>query len=124
MATMPPREERSMRTGQSATPPLRTAVALLIAFGLSLAALSAHSVLGLVSRDFAFPAKAFVSSPSAGTDRAIPIKWANADAGLGVICFYVANASVERGDRRGGPRVTAAGFELPGSPSGFTPLEP
>ena len=93
-------------------------------FVRSLAVLSAHSIVGLVSREFAFPAKAFVSSPSAGTDRAIPVKWAGSDSGLRVICFYVANASVERADRPGWPRVTAAGFELPDWRSGFTLLEP
>jgi hypothetical protein len=113
-----------MTVRQSGTPSIRTAVALLVAFGLSVAALSAHSIVGLVSRDFAFPAKAFVSSPSAGTDRAVPVKWGNGDSGLRVICFFVANASVERADRPGWPRVTAAGFELPDTRSGFTLLEP
>lgn len=113
-----------MNTRQSGTPPIRTAVALLVAVALSVGALSAHSVVGLVSREFAFPAKAFVSSPSAGTDRAIPVKWGAGDSGLRVICFFVANTSVERGDRPGWPRVTAAGIELPDRRSGFTLLEP
>ena len=106
------------------TAAVRTAVALLGALVLSGAALSAHSIIGLMSRDFAFPAKAFASSPTAGTDRAIPIKWGAGDSGLRLICFYVANASAERADRPGWPRITAAGFELPGRRSGFALVEP
>jgi hypothetical protein len=113
-----------MNVRQPGMPAIRTTVAMLVAFGLSAAALSAHSVVGLLSRGFTSPAKAFVSSPTSGTDRAIPLKWGNNDSGLRAICFYVANTSTERADRRAWPRITAAGFELPGRLSGFTLLEP
>ena len=105
------------------TPSLqRTAIVLLCALIVSLAAsLSAHVVKGLVSPTLA---TAFVSSPSSGVDAPIPIKWGTVDSGHRVVCFNVANTSPERLDRPGYPRVTAAGVELPGEPSGFTLLEP
>jgi len=90
---------------------------------LSVATLSAHRVKGLASAG----ATAFASSPSAGTDTPIQLKWGtlpSGDSGLRVACFHVANTSVERADRPGWPRVTGVGFELPGAPSGFALLEP
>ena len=46
------------------------------------------------------------------------------DTGLRVACFYVANTSPARVDRPDWPRVTSVGFELPGSPSGFSLVAP
>ena len=91
---------------------------------VSVATLSAHRVKSL---DPAGAATAFVSSPSAGSDAPIAIKWgtqASGDSGVRVICFHVANSSPERTDRPGWPRVTGAGFELPGARTGFALLEP
>jgi len=91
----------------------------------SLAAVSAHTVKGLQSETLA---TAFVSSPSVGGDAPIPLSWgmgdAKVDTGLRVACFYAANSSPKRVDRRGWPRVTVVGFELPGAPSGFALVEP
>jgi len=100
--------------------------ALACALALAaLAAVSAHTVRGLQSNALA---TAFVSSPSAGGDPLIALLWRNGtttlDTGLRVACFYVANTSPERADRPGWPRVTAVGFELPGSPEGFALVEP
>jgi hypothetical protein len=90
----------------------------------SVATLSAHVIKGLAAPA---AATAFVSSPSATADALIPIKWgtvASGQTGLSVGCFFVANSSPERADRPGWPRVTGAGFELPGQLSGFALLEP
>src|SRR5262245_17090260 len=104
---------------------LRTGTALLLSLAVvSIATLSAHMVKGLQSPT---AAKAFVSSPSGGADALLPIKWGTQPAGdpnLRVGCFFVANSSAPRADRTDYPRVTGAGFELPGSPSGFALLEP
>ena len=89
----------------------------------SLATLSAHVVRGLTYPSFA---TAFVSSPSAGTDSPIPVAWGNQATGLRVICFNLANTSPALAGQADWPRVTGAGFELPGTPSGFalvTPLD-
>ena len=87
--------------------------------------MSAHVIKGLASPD---SVTAFVASPSAGTDVPIPVRWGDAttgvDTGLRVVCFYAANTSAPRLDRPQWPRITAVGFELPGSPSGFTLVEP
>jgi hypothetical protein len=104
---------------------LRVAVALAFSVAVvSIATLSAHIVKGIQSPS---GATAFVSSPSAATDLPIPVKWGSqpaGDPGLRIVCFYVANTSPARADRPGWPRVTEAGFELPGSPVGFALLEP
>ena len=100
---------------------------VVLAFALAVASvvtLSAHIVKGIESPG---AATAFVSSPSGGADEPIPISWGSqpsADAGLRVVCFFVANTSPERTDRPGWPRVTGAGFELPGAPTGFALVEP
>lgn len=90
----------------------------------SMPTLSAHVVKGLESFG---AATAFVSSPSTGTDLPISVKWGSLPTGdpdLRVVCFFVANTSVERVDRPGWPRVTGAGFELPGTAAGFALIEP
>ena len=87
----------------------------------SLTSVSAHVVRGLVSPDLA---TAFVSSPSAGTDAPVRVAWGTQDTGLRVACFYVANTSMARPDRPEWPRVTAVGFELPGTLSGFSLVAP
>ena len=115
----PPRADRS-----PARDP-RKAMVLLGAIGLaSLTTVSAHIVKGLDSPDFA---TAFVSSPTAPLDPLIKIGWGDpvkGDTGLRVACFYVANTSRPRPDDPRWPRVTAVGFELPGSVSGFSLLAP
>jgi hypothetical protein len=91
---------------------------------VSIATMSAHMVKGIQSPG---GATAFVSSPSGNSDLPIPINWAGDPRGvskLRVVCFNTANTSLERADRPGWPRITAAGFELPGSLSGFALLEP
>ena len=87
----------------------------------ALAGLSAHVVRGL-----AFPAyvTAFVSSPLAGADAPIPILWGAQDTGLRVVCFNVANSSPPLAGAPEWPRVVGAGFELPGTPAGFSLLSP
>lgn len=94
--------------------------ALLIA---SAATLSAHVVRGLISPN---DATAFVSSPTSAVDAPIAVKWTSGatvvDSGLRVACFSVANTSAPRIDRPDWPRVTNIGFELPGSPAGFSLL--
>lgn len=87
----------------------------------SIAGVSAHIIKGV---DNPTLATAFVSSPSATADAPIKVAWGPVDTKLRVICFHVANTSPVRADDPGSPRVTAAGFELPGSPRGFTLLEP
>jgi hypothetical protein len=87
----------------------------------SLTSVSAHVVRGLVSPGLA---TAFVSSPSAGTDAPVRVAWGTQDTGLRVACFYVANTSAPRPDRTEWPRVTAVGFELPGTLSGFSLVAP
>jgi hypothetical protein len=90
----------------------------------SVASISAHMIKGLAAPD---AATAFVASPSSGTDPLIPIVFGTAETGrtgLSVACFLVANTSPERTDRPGWPRVTGAGFELPGTLSGFALMEP
>jgi hypothetical protein len=83
--------------------------------------LAAHVVVGYGNPTLA---KAFVSSPTAAGDALIPITWGTepnrVDTGLSVACFYVANSSPARPDDDDWPRITAAGFELPGVRSGFT----
>jgi len=88
---------------------------------VSLAVVSAHSVKGL-----RLPGSigAFVSSPTPANDAPIPIRWGAEDTGLRVICFNVANTSLENPERPGWPRVTGVGIELPGSPSGFALVAP
>ena len=91
---------------------------------VSIATLSAHVVKGIQSPS---GATAFVSSPSATADLPVPIRWGTQPSGdpdLRVMCFYVANTSLPQADRPGWPRVTEAGFELPGAPTGFALLEP
>ena len=86
---------------------------------LPLAVLSAHVVTG--SRP---GIGAFASSPSAGGDAVIPIRWMTADSGLSVACFFVANTSAPRADAAAWPRVTGVGLELPGSLRGFSLVAP
>ena len=87
----------------------------------SLASLSAHVVRGLSYPAFA---TAFVSSPSAGTDAPIPLTWGAQATGLRVVCFNIANTSAALPGRPDWPRVTAAGFELPGAAVGFALVAP
>ena len=103
---------------------IRVVSALVFVVAVSIATLSAHMVKGILSPA---GATAFVSSPSATADLPIPIKWGTlppGDPDLRVMCFNVSNTSLPRADRPGWPRITEAGFELPGSPSGFALLEP
>jgi hypothetical protein len=91
---------------------------------VSIATLSAHMVKGIRSPG---GATAFVSSPSAANDLPIPINWAadpRSESALRVVCFNTANTSPARADRPDWPRITGAGFELPGALSGFALLEP
>ena len=83
--------------------------------------LSAHVIRGLEAPTLA---SAFVSSPSSGADQIIPVKWGAVDTSVRVACFFVANTSPERLDRRGWPRIVAFGFELPGERSGFALVDP
>jgi hypothetical protein len=107
-----------MRTMQQ----VHTRVALPAAIVLaSIAGVSAHIVRGV---DNPTLATAFVSSPSATADAPIKVAWSGVDTKLRVVCFNVANTSPVRADDPDSPRITAAGFELPGSPRGFTLLEP
>jgi hypothetical protein len=85
------------------------------------ATLSAHVIRGLEAPTLA---TAFVSSPSSGTDQIIPVKWGSVDTAVRVACFFVANTSPERLDRRSWPRIVAIGFELPGERSGFALVDP
>jgi hypothetical protein len=87
----------------------------------SAAGVSAHIVRGIRNPTLA---TAFVSSPVAGADLPIKVMWGTQDTGLRIVCFYVANTSPARADAPDWPRITAVGFELPGSPSGFSLLEP
>lgn len=103
------------------TPTVRTLVLGVVIVVASMAALSAHLVRGVGDPTLA---KAFVSSPSATQDAPIRISWQNVDTGLRVACFNVANSSPARADDPSWPRITAVGFELPGSPTGFSLLEP
>jgi hypothetical protein len=107
----------------------RHRIALLSALVLaSLTAISAHQVRSVSSS----PVKAFVSSPTAGSDAPIALKWVNPattpptvhDTGLRVACFFVANSSAPDPARPGWPRITSVGFELPGTPSGFALVDP
>ena len=111
-----------MNTTRSTRSPLPPALVLLGILAVAAAArMSAHAIKGL-----AFPASAtaFISSPTSGSDVPIPVRWGAADSGLRVVCFNVANTSPARVDRPEWPRVTGAGFELPGAPSGFVLMEP
>ena len=99
----------------------RLAVALAAVFAIgSLATLSAHIVRGL---SYPTLAVAFVSSPSATEDAPIKVMWGTQDTGLRVACFNTANTSPPSADPQW-PRVTAIGFELPGSLSGFSLMAP
>lgn len=96
-------------------------VAIVVIIVGALARVSAHTVRGL-----AFPANAtaFVSSPSSGSDAPVALAWTGQDTGLRVICFNVANSSPALAARPDWPRVFGVGFELPGTPSGFTLVSP
>ena len=101
---------------------VRSRIALMAAGALAAAAgLSAHVIRGV---DNPVAATAFVSSPSATADAPIRVAWGGVDTGLRIVCFNVANSSPVSPDDPGSPRLTAAGFELPGSPRGFTLLTP
>jgi hypothetical protein len=98
--------------------------ATLCAVAISAATLSAHRIKGLYHEGLV---KAFVSSPSTGSDAPIPIAWgttASGQTGLRVACFFVSNSSAPRADAPDWPRITGVGFELPGVRSGFTLLSP
>jgi hypothetical protein len=99
----------------------RTGVVLSAVFLASLAGVSAHVVRGLASPNLV---TAFVSSPTAGTDAPVRLVWGPQDTGLRVVCFNAANTSASRADRPGWPRITAVGFELPGTLSGFALVAP
>jgi hypothetical protein len=97
-------------------------IALLVAFLVASAAgISAHIVRGVLNPTLA---TAFVSSPTGAQDLPVKIAWPNRDTALRVVCFNAANTSVPRVDDPDWPRITAVGFELPGSLSGFALLEP
>ena len=98
----------------------RATLAVLAAFAISIASVSAHVVRGLT---YPTLAHAFVSSPSATQDLPISVMWGLEDTGLRVACFYTANTSPRSADSRW-PRITAVGFELPGLLSGFSLMEP
>lgn len=89
--------------------------------------LSAHVIRSV---DLVTEVTAFVSSPSSGVDAPIPILWPTADparpvdTGLKIACFYVANSTSPDPADPVWPRITSVGFELPGSLSGFSLLEP
>ena len=97
------------------------AVAVLV--GVSFVALSAHTVRGIDATS----ATAFVGSPTAGTDMPVPITWGTPPTefatGISVACFHVANTTL-RPSGAEWPRLTALGFELPGTLSGFTLVSP
>jgi hypothetical protein len=97
-------------------------VALPAAFlAASIAGLSAHVVRGV---DNPTLATAFVSSPAGGADAPVRVAWGGTDTKVRIVCFHAANTSPLRADDADSPRVTAVGFELPGSPRGFTLIEP
>jgi hypothetical protein len=97
------------------------AAALLIVVAIPLMTVSAHVVVGSLNPSLA---RAFVSSPTATADTPVSLVWGSdpnqVDTGLSVACFNVANTSLARPDDPAWPRITAAGFELPGDLSGFT----
>jgi hypothetical protein len=97
--------------------------AAILAAGFSMIAVSAHPVRGVTDPS----STAFVGSPTAGSDLPVPIAWGVApnrfDSGLSVACFHVANTTI-RPTGSEWPRLTAVGFELPGSRSGFKLLSP
>lgn len=97
------------------------AVVLMAITAWAIDTVSAHTVRGLT---FPANATAFVSSPSAGSDAPVSLAWAGQDTGLRVICFNVANSSPALAARPDWPRVFGVGFELPGTPSGFTLVSP
>ena len=103
----------------------RLHVATVPAILVASAAVSAHVVRGLISPT---GATAFASSLTSGSDAPVPLKWSTGtlavDTGLRAACFNVANTSTPRVDRPEWPRVTSAGFELPGSLSGFSLVAP
>lgn len=88
-----------------------------LVFALALVALSAsigyaHTYLGLEQPALV---RARVQSPNAAvTDLPIPIP----GTGLSIVCFKVRNTSPDDS------RITAIGFDLPGSPTGFTLVSP
>jgi hypothetical protein len=90
-----------------------------IAILCSFTTLSGHVVRGIL---YPTQATAFVSSPSAGDDSPIAVRWGSDDSGLRVACFHVANTSPTQPASPGYPRVTAVGLELAGARSGFTLL--
>jgi hypothetical protein len=101
---------------------VRAHLALPVAILLAcMAGVSAHVVRGV---DNPTLATAFVSSPSGAADAPIRIGWGGIDTGVRIVCFNVANTSPVRADDADSPRVVGAGFELPGSPRGFSLLEP
>jgi hypothetical protein len=101
---------------------------------LPLAVLTVASAIGLsahVVKSVAVPeVTAFVSSPTGNADAPLPVLWQSTnppltiDTGLRVACFYVANSTAPDPADRDWPRITSVGFELPGSPAGFSLLEP
>ena len=99
----------------------RTVIVVLSLVFASLATVSAHVVVGQISPTLA---RAFVSSPSSATDAPVRVAWNTTDTGLRVICFAAANTSQPRLDRPGWPRITAIGFELPGTLAGFSLVSP
>jgi hypothetical protein len=100
--------------------PVRIGLSALL-FAAAATGVSAHVVRGL---DFPTFATAFVSSPTSATDAPLAVRWGAVDTGLRVVCFNVANTSPARADRPDWPRVTGAGFELPGARTGFVLVEP
>lgn len=98
----------------------RALLVFIAVVACALPSLSAHTIRGLANPN---EARAFVSSPSSGTDLVVPIKWAT-DTGLRVACFNVANSSPPRADNPNYPRITAVGFELIGNGSGYALVSP
>lgn len=88
---------------------------------VSVTGVSAHRIKGLYHQGLV---KAFVSSPSTGTDGPVSIQWSTHDTGLRVACFFVSNSSLPRAGAPDWPRVTGVGFELPGALSGFALVSP
>ena len=104
-------------------PVLPAAIAVLT----STIGLSAHVIRSV---DLGAAVTAFVSSPSGNVDAPIPVLWPTTDptkpidTGLRVACFNVANSTPPDSADPDWPRITSVGFELPGSPSGFSLLSP
>jgi hypothetical protein len=115
MTPVQPVRSRPARNRGRHSAPLAT---LLLA---SLASVSGHPIRGVINGTLAM---AHIASPSAGSDSPIKVQWADRETNLRVVCFFAANTSTARDDDANWPRITSVGFELPGSPTGFSLLQP